>query len=132
MYYSYYPILPSLGISITSVVSGLVCALLNLTTLRAGLRKMLIPELVFGTLALIVSVLQTICPLLAWCYRFDAIGIFKLLLGLQGFLIFLLALVGMIRTINDQEVSWKEIWMMLLATALMIIPWLMGMHTETV
>ncbi|WP_274644944.1 hypothetical protein [Pseudomonas serbica] len=132
MYFSYYPILPSLGFSITFFITGLFCTLFNLKTLKAGWRQNLTLDLVLSTLALLLSVPLTVSPLLAWCFQIQSHAFANLLCGFQGMVIFFLALVGMFRTRNDPDAGWRDLGLMILATALMIIPWIVGAQTETI
>jgi hypothetical protein len=131
MYFSYYPVLPSLGFSITFFFTGLVVTLINLKVLKAGWKKNLTLDMILGTLALLISAPLTVSPLLSWCFRAPLPAIPNLLCALLGMVIFILALVGMFRTRNDPDVGWKDVWLMLIATALMIIPWVIGIQSDS-
>jgi hypothetical protein len=131
MYFSYYPVLPSLGFSITFVIAGLVSTLINLNVLRTGWKKNLKLDLVLGTLGLFFSVPLTVSPLLSWCYRIDLPGLAKPIFGLLGFFMYFFALVRMYRTRNDSGTPWGPMWQMLIATALMIMPWFIGLQTDS-
>lgn len=131
MYFSYYPVLPSLGMSITFVIAGLVSTLINLNVLRTGWKQNLKLNLAFGTLGLLFSAPLTVSPLLSWCLRIDLPTLVKLPFALLGFFMCGFALVCFYRARNDTGWPSGPALTMLFATALMIMPWFIGLQTDS-